>query len=74
MGIEELEDKIAYLENIIEEKDSTINELEEYIVELERKQEGLHDIDNFKRVLEINRLMTKELDDFIDNYMRWSNG
>lgn len=31
------------------------------------------DIDRFKRMLENQNLMTNELDEFIDNYMRFDN-
>lgn len=68
-----LENDIDYWVNNSEELESRINDLEEYITELENKQEGLHDICNFKRQLEIKGLMTEQLDEFIENYMRWCN-
>ena len=68
-----LENDVDYWVNNSEDLESKIDDLEEYIVELEHKQEGLHDITNFKRQLEIKGLMTEQLDEFIQNYMRWCN-
>ena len=33
----------------------------------------IYDVINFRRELEIQNLMTPELDEFIENYMRFSN-
>lgn len=33
----------------------------------------IKDVDNFKRELRRQGLATDELDDFIENYMRWDN-
>ena len=37
------------------------------------KDEIIYDVDNFKRELEKAGHMTDELEDFIENYMRWDN-
>ena len=37
------------------------------------KDEIIYDVDNFKRELERAGYMTDELEDFIENYMRWDN-
>lgn len=33
----------------------------------------INDVDNFKHQLKINGLLTDELDDFIDNYLKYNN-
>lgn len=65
-GIIEKLYKIAELEddNEIEEIADKLEELKDYMV---------LDIDNFKRELEMQGLMTEELINFIDNYMKWDN-
>ncbi len=57
-----------------------LNDLEHYDLadELEGKLEILQenailDLDNFKRELARQHLMTPELEEFIENYMRWDN-
>lgn len=35
--------------------------------------EIIYDVNNFKRELERQGLMTQKLKDFIENYMRWDN-
>lgn len=35
--------------------------------------EIIYDVNNFKRELERQGLMTKKLEDFIDGYLRWDN-
>lgn len=37
------------------------------------EEQIIYDVDNFKRELERQNLMTKPLEEFIDNYMRWDN-
>lgn len=35
--------------------------------------EIIYNVNNFKRELEKQGLMTKKLEDFIDSYLRWDN-
>lgn len=39
----------------------------------DQKENTIIDVDRFKRMLENQSLLTKELDEFIDNYMRFDN-
>lgn len=39
----------------------------------EMKEGAILDIENFKRVLSIRGLLTPELENFIEDYLRWSN-
>lgn len=39
----------------------------------ELKEESIIDVNKFKRQLENQNLMPKELEEFIDNYMRFDN-
>ena len=70
-------DSLAFLleqiiDNVQDAKDIVYNmQLKE---ELTTKPENMvHNIDNFRRQLEINGLMTSELDYFIDNYLKFCN-
>ena len=70
-------DSLAFLleqiiDNVQDAKDIVYNmQLKE---ELTIKPENMvHNIDNFRRQLEINGLMTSELDYFIDNYLKFCN-
>lgn len=38
-----------------------------------QEKKSILDIDKFKRQLEQRELMTKELEEFIENYMRFDN-
>ena len=76
--MEELEERIEELESekcdLECEVDELRNEMEKQISEYEDKLDGaILDVVNFKRQLEIKGLITKEIDEFIDDYMRWSN-
>lgn len=68
--IEELENDVDYwidqhneLDKINDKLQNKINELEDF--------EGIKDVDNFIRVLKINGLYTTELEDFIENYLKF---
>ena len=70
-------DSLAFLleqiiDNVQDARDIVYNmQLKE---ELTTKPENMvHNIDNFRRQLEINGLMTSELDYFIDNYLKFCN-
>ena len=38
------------------------------------KDGAILDVENFKRILSVKGLFTPELEDFIEVYLRWSNG
>ena len=69
------------LEFILEEIENSIQDAKDclYNAKIQRDRledvvkNGIHDMDNFKRQLHIRGLMTSELEDFIDNYMRFCN-
>ena len=76
MSIEE--EKIQRLEGIIESLEKEIENKQDKIYELEdtidaMKQSGIFDIENFKWQLRNDNLYTRELEEFIDNYMRFYN-
>lgn len=51
-----------------------IDKLIENACDLENiDDEIIYDVNNFKRELERQGLMTKKIEDFIDNYLRWDN-
>lgn len=75
--IEELENEIESLECELADAESALDEAQNEICSLESENEklknGILDLTNFKRELEMQNLMTRELDEFIENYMRFSN-
>ena len=76
MSIEE--EKIQRLEGIIESLEKEIENKQDKIYELEdtigtMKQNGIFNIENFKWQLRNDNLYTRELEEFIDNYMRFYN-
>lgn len=76
MSIEE--EEIQILKNTIERLEMEIEEKQDKIYELEdtigtMKQNGIFNIENFKWQLRNDNLYTRELEEFIDNYMRFYN-
>lgn len=76
MSIEE--EEIQILKNTIERLEREIKEKQDKIYELEdtigtMKQNGIFNIENFKWQLRNDNLYTRELEEFIDNYMRFYN-
>ena len=64
-------DEIKYLVNEIEEYCNEAN----YILEntKEALQNTIHDLGNFRRQLSIRNLMTPELEEFIELYLKFYN-
>ena len=59
---------------LLDIKEKLEDDLDELKAEIEEKDENkIHDVINFKRQLEIRGLMTPVLDEFIEDYLRWSN-
>lgn len=80
MTKQELEEKVSELENDVDywqhechELEETIDKLEEQINDLELT-DGIKDVNNFIRALEIKGLYNAELEEFIENYLRFCNG
>lgn len=76
MSIEEeenqnLNNRIEELKREVEEKQDKIYKLEDTIDDM--KENSILDIDNFKWQLRNDHLYTKELEEFINNYMRFYN-
>lgn len=69
----ETESKRQECHELLNDLESSMKEMEDYVLELEWEGSGLHDTDNFKRLLDTEGLLTKRLDEFIDNYMMFSN-
>lgn len=75
--------KIEVLAEVLKEDDDEflINELNDIASELDKATAGIEnlvqssifDINNFKLQLERMRLMTTELEEFIESYMRFDN-
>lgn len=69
------------LEFILEEIENSIQDAKDFLYNAKIKMDkledmmenGIHDMDNFKRQLHIRGLMTEELEYFIENYMRFCN-
>ena len=68
--IEELENDVDYWVNQHDELDKINDKLQNKINELE-DFEGIKDVDNFIRVLQIKGLYTPELEYFIENYLKF---
>ena len=77
--IEELEEKIEHLENDVdywqkeyeildEELDKVNSQLEDMIIE-----NGIKDINNFIWKLKLDNLYSKELENFLCNYLKYYN-
>lgn len=54
------------------------SELDDLIGDIEQIEESRHDsmildLDNFKRELQRQNLMSQALEEFIENYIRWDN-
>lgn len=74
--MDELDLLLDDIEMKITDARSIIYEQENYIERLEEKLDDdntIYDLRNFKRQLEIQNLITPELTEFIDSYMRFSN-
>ena len=74
--MDELDSLLDDIEMKITDARSIIYEQENYIERLEEKlddENTIYDLCNFKRQLEIQNLITPELTEFIDSYMRFSN-
>lgn len=67
--LDDIEMKITDARSIIYEQENYIERLEEKLDD----ENTIYDLRNFKRQLEIQNLMTSELNEFIDNYIRFSN-
>lgn len=73
-----MEEETQNLNNRIEELEEEVKERQDKIYELEdtiddMKENSILDIDNFKWQLRNDNLYTRELEEFIDNYMRFYN-
>lgn len=64
--------KYCSIENL-EDAINLIDEVLKNIKELPGLFNPIYNLDNFKDHLRLDNLMTKELESFIDNYMRYYN-
>lgn len=76
--LDDLQNEIDSLECELMDLQKALDDLREENYKLEDKidemKEGaILDIENFKRVLSIRGLLTPELENFIEDYLRWSN-
>ena len=76
--IPKISEAIETVLSMLKEKDKEIEEKQDKIYELEdnidtMKQNGIFNIENFKWQLRNDNLYTRELEEFIDNYMRFYN-
>lgn len=69
--IDSLECEFIDLQKALDETCKEKYKLEDKIDEM--KEGAILDIENFKRVLSIRGLFTPELENFIEDYLRWSN-
>lgn len=69
--IDSLECELIDLQKALDETRKEKYKLEDKIDEM--KEGAILDIENFKRVLSIRGLFTPELENFIEDYLRWSN-
>lgn len=69
--IDSLECELIDLQKALDETCKENCKLEDKIDEM--KEGAILDIENFKRVLSIRGLFTPELENFIEDYLRWSN-
>ena len=67
--LDDIEMKITDARSIIYEQENYIERLEEKLDD----ENTIYDLRNFKRQLEMHNLLSSELDEFIDTYMRFSN-
>lgn len=77
-GTRNFKEAIETVLSMLKEKDKEIEEKQDKIYELEdnidtMKQNGIFNIENFKWQLRNDNLYTRELEEFIDNYMRFYN-
>lgn len=72
--LEEYEDISQQLEDAEEYADEQEDSLNEYEGQLEElKENAILDVDDFKRKLDNQNLMNRELEEFIENYLRFEN-
>jgi peptidoglycan hydrolase CwlO-like protein len=74
--VKELEEEVESLQNELDGENEAYTELENKNWELNNmiyKGECAVDMNDFKHRLKIDELMTDELSDFIDNYMKFYN-
>lgn len=77
--LEELQNKLEIAENDVDYWQHEYNEMEEKVDELEQTIEniticdGIKDTNNFIHKLETEGLCTPEIQDFINNYLRFYN-
>lgn len=69
--IDSLECELIDLQKALDETRKEKYKLENKIDEM--KEGAILDIENFKRVLSIRGLFTPQLENFIEDYLRWSN-
>lgn len=77
--IEEQEEKIEQLQNDVDYWQHEFNEIEEINEELEEQLENqeecehIKNLDNFIWKLKLENLYTNELEQFLENYMKFNN-
>lgn len=76
--LDDLQNEIDSLECELMDLQEALNDVHEENYKLtdkidEMKEGAILDIENFKRVLSIRGLLTPELENFIEDYLRWSN-
>lgn len=76
--LDDLQNEIDSLECELMDLQKALNDVNEENYKLtdkidEMKEGAILDIENFKRVLSIRGLLTPELENFIEDYLRWSN-
>lgn len=76
--LDDLQNEIGSLECELMDLQKALNDVNEENYKLtdkidEMKEGAILDIENFKRVLSIRGLLTPELENFIEDYLRWSN-
>ena len=77
--LEDLQNEIDSLECELVDIQKALDEARKENYKLEDKVEAMKDgaildVENFKRILSVKGLFTPELEDFIEVYLRWSNG
>lgn len=70
--IDSLECELMDLQKALDDISEENYKLEDKICEM--KEGSILDIENFQRELSIRGLLTQELEEFIESYVRWSNG
>lgn len=67
----ELEDKISDIQYAIDELYQLKRDIEKQ--EIKNKNNSIHDINNFKRELDMAGLLTKEMEQFLTSYIQYDN-